>query len=196
VRCLEELGYEVAICPLIEVEALADDPIDVTDYDWVILTSANGARELRRRMEGVPARVAAIGRATAEAYGDVDLVPAVATQEGLLAALPPSPGRVLFAGAENARQLIVRRLSADFVPLYRTRELQPDDWPGGDLAVLASPSAARALARLDPTMPAVSIGPETTRIAVAAGLAVLAEAESQDAPGLAAAVRSAALPAS
>jgi len=97
---LEALGYEVVHCPLIEIEPLGDDPIEVTGYDWVVVTSANGARELLRRAAGPLPRVAAIGPATAAALGRVDLVPRVATQEGLLAELPHPAGRVLFAGAE------------------------------------------------------------------------------------------------
>ncbi len=190
---LEELGYEVVVCPLIEVVSLGDEPIDVTPYDWLVITSANGARELRRRMRGRPRRVAAIGRSTAEAFGRVDLVPTVATQEGLLAELPESPGRVLFAGAENARRLIVDQLGAEFVPLYRTVELAPpEDWPESDLVVVASPSAARSLARVDEPPPVVSIGPETTRAAVAAQLEVVAEARTQDVAGLVEAVQAAA----
>ena len=87
VRGLEQLGHEVVHCPLLEVELLGDSPLDVSGYDWVIVTSVNGARELRRRMTGTPRRVAAIGRATAEAFGGVDLVPAVSTQQ---AQTPPS----------------------------------------------------------------------------------------------------------
>jgi hydroxymethylbilane synthase len=190
VRLLEEVGYEVAVCPLIDVMPLGDEPIDVSVYDWVVITSANGASELRRRMSGRPRRIAAIGRATAAAFGDVDLIPETATQEGLLAELPRPAGRVLFAGAEGARQLIVRALDADFLPLYRTREVRPAALPAGDLAVLASPSAARALAALERRLRVVSIGPETTRAAEAAGLTVLAEAVSHDAAGLVAAVQS------
>ena len=78
----------------------------------MIVTSVNGARELRRRMTGTPERVAAIGRATAEAFGGADLVPAVSTQEGLLAELPRPAGRVLFAGAEGARTPARRRARA------------------------------------------------------------------------------------
>jgi uroporphyrinogen-III synthase len=188
VEQLEGLGYDVVICPLIEIEPLGDEPVDVEGYDWIVLTSANGARELRRRMRGRPRHVAAIGRATADAFGDVDLVPAVSTQEGLLAELPAVPGRVLFAGAENARRLLVDTLGADFLPLYRTRELRPHPPPAGDVAVVASPSAARALAKLDAAIPIVSIGPETTRAARSAGLAVLAEATTHDTPGLVAAL--------
>jgi uroporphyrinogen-III synthase len=190
---LEERGYEVEICPLIEVEALGDDPIDVTAYDWVVLTSANGAAELRRRMIGTPRRVAAIGHATAAAFGGVvDLIPETSTQEGLLAALPRPAGRVLLAAAEGARRLLVDELGAEFLALYRTRELQPASPPVGDLAVVASPSAARALATVAPRMPVVTIGPETTRAATAGGLTVAAEASTQDVAGLVAAVESAA----
>ena len=161
-------------------------------YDWVVVTSVNGARELRRRLRGTLGRVAAVGRATATAFGGADLVPAVSTQEGLLAELPRPAGRVLFAGAEGARRLLIDELDADFVPLYRTRELAPAEPPAGDLVVLGSASAARAFARTGAAIPAVSIGPETTSAARAAGVEIVAEAETHDLDGLVAAVARAA----
>jgi uroporphyrinogen-III synthase len=190
VRGLEALGHEVVHCPLIEAEPLGDDPVDVSGYDWVIVTSPNGARELRRRMQGTPKRVAAIGAATAAAFGGADLVPAVSTQEGLLAELPRPAGRVLVAAAAGARQLLVQELGATFVPLYRTRELEPPDLPAGDLVVLASASAARAFGRLGVRVPAVSIGPQTSATARDAGVEVVAEAETHDVAGLLSAVTS------
>ena len=192
IRGLVALRHEVVHCPLLEVEPLGDEPVDVSGYDWVIVTSVNGARELRRRMTGTPARVAAIGRATADAFGGADLVPAVSTQEGLLAELPSPAGRVLFAGAEGARRLLVDELGADFVPLYRTRELTPQQAPDGDLVVLASASAARAFGRLGSDIPAVSIGPLTTQAAREAGVEVVREASTHDVAGLLAAIGSAA----
>jgi uroporphyrinogen-III synthase len=179
----------VVVRPLVEIEVVETGPVDLDGYDWLVLTSATGARELRRRARGRPGRVAAIGRATADAWGAVDLVPAVSTQEGLLAELPRPAGRVLFAGAEGARPLLADELGADVVVLYRTKPL-----PGevrGDLAVVASPSAARALAAANPDVPAVSIGPETTAAARAAGLQVAAEAATPDVDGLVAAVAAA-----
>jgi uroporphyrinogen-III synthase len=190
-RGLEALGHEVVHCPLIEPESLGDAPVDVSGYDWVIVTSPNGARELRRRMLGTPKRVAAIGAATAAAFGAADLVPAVATQEGLLAELPRPAGRVLFAAAEGARTLLVEELGATFVALYRTRELEPHQPLEGDLVVLASASAARAFGRLGVGLPAVSIGPQTSEAARGAGVHVVAEAETHDVAGLLAAVTSA-----
>jgi uroporphyrinogen-III synthase len=114
----------------------------------------------------------------------------VSTQEGLLADLPRPAGRVLFAGAESARRLLVDELDADFVPLYRTRELAPP-LPDADLVVLASPSAARAYAAIGGRGPAVSIGPETTSAARSLGLDVVGEAPTQDVDGLLEAVRAA-----
>ena len=187
-RRLAERGHEPVHCPLIAVEPLGDGPVDVSTYDWVIVTSANGARELKRRACGRLPRVAAIGRATAEAMGGADLVPRVSTQEGLLAELPRPAGRVLFAGAEGARRLIADELTADFLALYRTTPLLPDVTPEADLAVLASPSQARAFAAMGTAIPAVTIGPETTRVAREAGVDVLLEASPHDTDGLVSAV--------
>jgi uroporphyrinogen-III synthase len=188
VERLRVAGHEVSHVPLIALEPLGDDPVEVAGYDWVILTSVTGARELRRRMRGTPKRVAAIGDRTAAAFGGADLVAETSTQEGLLEALPQSPGRVLFAGAESARRLLPETLGADVVALYRTVELTPQAWPDCDLVVLASPSAARALGRTDADSPVVSIGPETTRAARDAGLTVAAEARTSDVDGVVEAV--------
>lgn len=189
---LERLGHEVVHCPLLAIEPLGDGPIDVSGYDWVVVTSANGASELRRRARGRMPRVAAIGAATAAAAGGADLVPAVSTQEGLLAELPRPAGRVLFAAAEGARSLLPDTLGADVVTLYRTRQLRPAALPAADLYVLASPSAAHALAAARAGLAVVSIGPETTRAARQAGLSVVAEAVCHSSGGIATAI--AALP--
>jgi len=194
---IEGLGHEVVRCPLIELEPVGPDHLDADGYDWVVVTSAYGARELVRRAAGTLPRVAAIGPGTAAALRDGGIEPAivarVSTQEGLIAELPSPSGRVLFAGAERARRLLVQELGADFVPLYRTRTLRPDPPPAGDLIVLASASAAEAAAGLGLAFPAVSIGPETTRTARAAGIDVVAEAETHDVDGLVEAVRAVSL---
>lgn len=189
---LKALGLEVVLCPLIELEPAGPPDVDVGGYDWVVVTSRPGADELARRHRGELPRVAAIGPGTAAALRERGiepaLVPAVSTQEGLVAELPQPPGRVLFAGAEDARPYLVEALGADKVVLYRTRELRPAEPPRGDLVVLASASAARAYAALAMTTPAVSIGPETTREARAHGIEILEEAETHDLDGLVAAV--------
>lgn len=179
---LEALGHEVVRCPLIRIEPLGDEPIDATGYDWLVVTSPNGANELVRRLAAPAQRLAAIGPGTAEvlrAHGlHVDLVPRVHTQEGLRDDLPP--GRTLLAAAEGARRDV---LDADFLPLYRTVELHPPA-PEGDLAILASPSSARAFAATGARLPVVAIGPQTEAEAREHGLDVLATATSHDLDGL------------
>jgi len=184
---VESLGHDAVFCELIRVEPLGDEPVDASGYDWLLVTSRNGARELARR--GVVAnRIAAIGPATAEALRShgvhVDLVAAIHTQEGLRDELPD--GTRLLAAAEGARQNV---LEADFLPLYRTIELRPAV-PEADLALLMSGSAARALAAAGARMPVVAIGPQTAAEARAAGLDVAAVAASHDVDGLVEALRS------
>jgi uroporphyrinogen-III synthase len=184
---VESLGHDAVFCELIRVESLGDEPVDARGYDWLVVTSRNGAHELARR--GVNAnRIAAIGPATAEALEShglhVDLVAATHTQEGLREELPE--GTLLLAAAEGARRDV---LDADFLPLYRTIELRPVI-RGVDLALLMSGSAARALAASGARVPVVAIGPQTATEARAVGLDVVGVAATHDLDGLVEALRS------
>jgi uroporphyrinogen III methyltransferase/synthase len=189
---LEGLGVQVVECPLIEIEHTSNEPVDGAGYDWLVVTSPNGADEIARRGRNLP-RVAAVGPGTAEAlraHGiEPDFVPRESSQDGLLREFPRPAGRVLFAAAEGARRGPIDELGADFVPLYRTRLLTPEP-PQGDLVVLASGSAARAYAAIGGAAEAVTIGPETTAVAAGVGLTVRAEAKTHDLDGLVAAVAS------
>jgi len=190
---VESLGCEAVIWPLIAIEPLGDEAIDASGYDWLVVTSPNGASELARRLVRPPRRISAIGPGTAAAlrqHGlEPDLVPRVSTQEGLLAEIPIPVGRVLLAAAEGARRLLVDGLGADFLALYRTVELEPGEIPDVDLVLLASPSAARAFGRTRARMvPVVVIGPQTAAEAQELGLAIAADAETHDLDGLAAAL--------
>lgn len=187
---------DVAECPLIRIEPIDGPPLDLAGYDWLVLTSRAGVERLFARLEGPLPPIAVVGPGTAAALREHGVEPAVvarrSTQEGLVAELPRPPGRVLFAGAEDAREVLVRELGADFVPLYRTVEIRPERFPDADLVVLASASAARALAALRTDLPCVSIGPVTSREARSAGLRVVAEAPTHDLDGLVVAVKLAA----
>jgi uroporphyrinogen-III synthase len=158
----------------------------------VIVTSPNGARELVSRARGDLPKIAAVGPGTAETLRELGVepafVPAVSSQDGLVAEFPRPAGRLLFAAAEGARRGPVEELGADFVALYRTHLVRPAAPPEGDVVVLASGSAARSFAELGTDIPVVSIGPQTTQAAQAAGLRVVAEATSHDLDGLVAAV--------
>jgi len=184
---VESLGHDGVLCELIRLEPLGDQPVDARAYDWLVVTSRNGAHELARR--GVTAnRIAAIGPATADALAShglhVDLVPATHTQEGLRDELPA--GSLLLAAAEGARRDV---LEADFLPLYRTVELRPDV-PDADVALLMSGSAARVLSATGARLPVVAIGPQTAAEAQAVGLEVIAVATTHDLEGLVEALRS------
>src|SRR5205823_12897577 len=173
---VEALGHEAVLCELIRIEPLGDEPIDASAYDWLVVTSANGAREVARR--GVTAkRIAAVGPGTADALREhglrVDFVPDEYSQEGLGRVLG---GRLLLAAAEGARRDV---LDADFLPLYRTIEIPQD--VDGDVALLMSGSAARALRT---RIPVVAIGPQTAAEARAAGHDVVAVARVHDIGGL------------
>jgi uroporphyrinogen III methyltransferase / synthase len=189
-------GLEPVECPLIRIEPLGGPPIRADSYEWVVLTSATGARLFFDRLAGEPSRIAVIGPGTAEVVRAHGVEPALvarrSTQEGLLEELPSPAGSVLFAGAEDARPLLAGELDADVVPLYRTIEERPEQVPEADLVVLASASAARSFAALGFPGSCVSIGPVTTAAASAAGLEVVAEAVTHDADGLLEAVKLAA----
>jgi uroporphyrinogen III methyltransferase / synthase len=192
-RRLEALGCEAVIWPLIKVEPLEGGAVDPAPYDWVIVTSPNGAAELARRLAAPPRQLAAVGPGTAAALREHGLEPALvsreSTQEGLLAELPRPAGHVLVAAAEGARRVLAEALAADFLPLYRTVELSPDETPDVDIVLLASPSAARSLARTSArAAPVVVIGPQTAGAACALGLHVAAEAADHDLDGLLAAL--------
>lgn len=188
VDALTAAGFATVVEPLIAVEPLSEEPIDVAGYDCVIVTSPNGARELARRMTATPARIAAIGPGTAATLAELgleaDLVADVHTQEGLVDAFPERPQRALFVGAEGARNHLADELGADFLPAYRTVELSVSELPQADVVLLMSPSAARAYAAAGGSRPAVSIGPQTTSAAREHGIDVVAEARSHDVQGL------------
>ena len=110
-------------------------------YDWVVLTSPNGAERfvacLRDARDLGSARVAAIGPGTAAALARhhlvADLVPERYVAEGLLDALAATsdgPRRALVARAAVARDVLPDGLRAlgwevDVVEAYRTRPVAP-----------------------------------------------------------------------
>jgi uroporphyrinogen-III synthase len=204
---LAELGATVVHVPLIEV----GDPVDggvqlraalarLAAFDWLVVTSANGAARAGPAAARHPAlRLAAVGPATAAALAaaagrDVDLVPSEARAEGLLAEFPPQVARVLIAQADRARRtladgLVERGHTVESVIAYRTvaRHPSPEEvtmLTGADVVVLASGSAATALADALGAGSApmiVAIGPVTASDAAARGLRVAHVATSPDA---------------
>jgi uroporphyrinogen III methyltransferase / synthase len=204
---LEQLGAEVVQAPAIRIEPLDTGDVDPADFDLVCLTSANGVERLIsgdvRRLAGV--RIAAVGSATAAALRargiEPDVIPAAATQEGLLEALDGVGGRsALVATAEGAREVLADGLRAagarvTAVRLYRSVP-EPVDVPAVlacDLVTFTSSSTVtNVLSALDAAgrarLRAVSIGPVTTASLREAGVEPVAEAEPHDVDGLVACV--------
>ena len=188
---IEELGHEVVECPLIEIIRTSDEPIDCAGYEWAVVTSPNGADEVARRARNLP-KVAAVGPGTAETLRGHGIEPAFVASR--------------LDGRAHGRRVPRARGQGD---LPRGRELPPrpdrrargrlraalqhacsstPEPPEGDVVVLASGSAARAYAFVGGSAPAVSIGPETTRVADSVGIEVVGEAKTHDLDGLVAAV--------
>ena len=185
---LREQGVDAVHVPLIEIEPAGDEPIDLAGYDWVVVTSPNGAASSAPRRRLAPAvggDRTGDGRGPRRRRRRPSGVDAGGTSRGAAAA---GPGRVLFAGAAGARDVLADELDADVLVLYRTSASSRTSGLHGDLVVLASASAATALGPARRGIPAVSIGPETTRAARSAGVDVVAEAVAHDLDGLVAAV--------
>jgi uroporphyrinogen III methyltransferase / synthase len=190
------------------VERLADG-----GYDWVVVTSPNGAERLlaavgdagwdARVFGGV--RLAAIGPGTAEALAHAHLVPDLVPQrfvaEALLDAFPaagPDGGTVLLARAAVARDLLPEGLAArgwavDVVGTYRTEPVPVDDARRSALAaaeVVTFTSSSTVTNFLDAVgagaVPPVvaAIGPVTAATARMHGLTVDVEAEVHTIDGL------------
>lgn len=176
----------------------------VGSYDWVVLTSVNGATRFAdavsdaRRLAGVS--LAAIGPGTAAALEEAkltaDLVPERHVAESLLEVfpVPPAPGaaqgsgRVLLPRAEIARDVLPEGLEqmgwdVDIVDAYRTEPVVPDDAQrdrieGADAVMFASSSAVKNwVAAMGDSVPPVvaAIGPITAATARELGLDVMVE---------------------
>ncbi len=144
---LEALGAEVLELPAIAIEPMAFMVPDLSGYEWLVFTSANGVRAFfddglvpagldARALAGV--RVAVIGPGTARELATrgvrPDLVPERFVAESLLDAFPSPSGagaRVLLARADAARDVLPEGLGArgydvDVLPVYRTVRAAPD----------------------------------------------------------------------
>jgi uroporphyrinogen III methyltransferase / synthase len=204
---LQALGAEVLEAPAIRIEPLPFEAPELSGYDLVVLTSANGVELLLpgdvRPLHGVT--VAAIGPATAAALharGVVaDLVPSEAVSEALLEALGEVAGRrVLIATAQGARDVLPaglreRGADVDVLALYRTlpEPVDRDVVRAADLVTFTSSSTVTGLAAALGDgglagLPAASIGPVTSATLREHGVEPLAEADPHSVDGLVAAV--------
>ena len=175
---LEKLGAEVLELPLIEIlptedrKLIAEAFSGIATYEWVIFTSANGAREFMRlfflaygdiRSFG-PMRIACVGEATAaifRAYNlEVELIPKVSTAENLAQELVATDSldsaNILVITGNRNREVLVSMLETvghaivDVLPLYDTdfcdiskaEDLEDFRDKGADAIIFTSSSTA------------------------------------------------------
>jgi uroporphyrinogen III methyltransferase / synthase len=220
---LRELGAEVIEMPAIRVEPLDLAPLhralnELSEYDWVILTSQNAVELVWRAMRerGLDARsfgrtrVAAIGRATADALlargVAADVVPERFVAESLVDVLRQwgelRSNRVLLPRAAEARDILpdgLRALGAhvDDIPIYRSvfdgegavRVAERLRAGEVDLVTLTSSSTAQFFVEAvgsdaAQAAPVASIGPVTSAAAAALGLRVVVESGEATVTGL------------
>lgn len=205
---LEERGAKVVEVPLIAIAEPEDEGRErdtvlqrLEDFDWVVVTSPNGAERVAPYAAALLAAgdsatfplFAAVGAATANSLGvSTSLVAEPATAESLVASFPAGTGRVLvvqgnlaadsLAGGIESKGWEVTRVVA-----YLTVHLRPGREVmlpalSAEVLFLASSSAAAAWHdAFGTTTPpvVVSMGPSTTRAAERLGLSVTATASEQ-----------------
>lgn len=216
-RMLTDLGAADVSVPLIAIAeptdggtALRDAAARLDTYDWLVVTSPNGADCMVTALDGksVPdsVAVAAIGPGTADRLGvhgvDVDFVPDRSVAESLVEQFPDptvaGATRVLLAQAEVARPTVADGLrqagwSVDVVAAYRTVDavVSDDDRAriaAADVVTFTSSSTVDrfvdlvGIDHLPQTV--VCIGPITAATARAHGIAVDVEAEEHTIDGL------------
>ncbi len=209
-------GAQVVEVPTISIEdpsdggaALRTAMSEISRYDWLVLTSPNGARRtlaaLRDARDLAGVRLAAVGPGTARVLAErhlvVDLVPERFVAEGLLAAFPAPPeavAEVLLARAAVARDVLPDGLAdlgwaVDVVDAYRTVPAPLDDAAreaaaAADAVTFTSASSVTnfvAAAGPGAVPPVVAtIGPVTSAAARALGIEVTVEADPHTLVGL------------
>jgi uroporphyrinogen-III synthase len=176
---LEELGAAVIELPLIQVtkefdpQTLADVFAELGRYEWLVFTSANGARfffeEFHRVFDDIRSvglvRLAVVGEATAEVvraqHLRVDLQPKKSSAEELAKLMAEreslDSAKILVVTGNLNRDTLVdgldeARAIVDRLPLYRTEETDLASDPtagdfrqhGADAILFASPSAVQS----------------------------------------------------
>ena len=216
---LEAQGAAALVCPVIVIEPIEVDPerLRLEQYDWLVLTSANGVDRLVElgslAEDGLPAhiKVAAIGPQTAARLSEHGvrsaLVPEHYVAEDLAEALAQviEPGaRVILARAAGAREVLAQRLRdhgarVDVVETYRAvapaglRQRLAERLPGIDMVTFTSSSTVRHFVdalegALSSSVLVACIGPITAQTASDLGLRVDIIAQEYTTRGLVAAI--------
>ncbi len=204
---LEQRGARVVEVPMLEIVEPADGGVArdaqlsrLGAFDWVVVTSPNGAARVSRFVStGAPdVRIAAVGEATARALAcNVHLVAEPALASTLAEQFPAGEGDVLLVQGNLADDTLMRALSdkgwtVTRIEAYRTERRRPTETEteaarSADVVLFASGSAAAAWhATMGSFVPrcSVAIGPSTARAAESLGIYVAETAHEQSLLGL------------
>ena len=206
-QAIRAAGAEVDAIPVTETVPL---PFTLPGrMDWLVLTSPVGVRMLTDAdvdLIDLAHQVAVVGPATGaavEAAGcRVDLVPPLKSDaDALLAVLPDRPASARLAGSSLASPrlaegLLARGWEVEVVHTYTTAPVEDASgikpWGDYDAVVVTAGSIARAVVDLlgmpDPHVAVVTLGEPSAAASDAVGLRVDAVAETQDGPGVVAAL--------
>lgn len=186
------MGLDAFAMPLFAVEPVAWDAPDPSEFDALLLTSANALRHGGSGLEqllGLP--VYAVGQATADAARGAGFAIAGTGDAGVEALLSSIPGnaRLLHLCGEHR----TATAAAPAVPVYRSLELPPpEDLRGleGQVVAVHSPRAGWRLTELvdqagiDRTSIRVAAISEAAAKAAGDGWAMCNAAETPDDPAL------------
>ena len=207
-RLLEARGARVVEVPLIAVVEPDDEGRErdevlqrFEDFDWIVVTSPNGAERVAPFLSAAHAAgdakrfplLAAVGEATARSVGTpVALCAEPARSDVLAQQFPEGSGSVLvvqgnLADSQLSDDIEAKGWTVTRVVAYRTVHLRPTKEMmlpalSADVLLLASGSAANAwFDAFGATTPpyVVAIGPSTAKVAVNLGLEVSAIASEQ-----------------
>jgi uroporphyrinogen-III synthase len=210
-RVIEERGAKCVVVPLIEISQPDDEGFafeqamrSISEYEWVICTSANGASRVAPYLSSGATRpkLAAVGDATARAFArDVDFVPSYANGKSLAEELPMSLGKALVVQAQETSGEVVRilrdrNMQVDEVAAYKTEQCLLTDaqvWEirSADAVLIASGSAVRSwCAQAGPQVngKVIAIGEPTQQVADECGMTISAVAREASTAGVVAAL--------
>ena len=210
-RALEDSGAKCSLVPLIDIAQPDDEGFafeqamrNVSEYEWVVCTSANGASRVAPYLSNSANRpkLAGVGNATALAFArDVDFVPSSATGVLLAKELPVTSGKILVVQAQETSGDVVRilqdrNMNVDGVAAYKTAhclltDSQIAEIQSADAVLFASGSAVRSWCKqAGPKVngKVVAIGEPTQQVAAECGMSISAVAREASTAGVVAAL--------
>jgi uroporphyrinogen-III synthase len=208
---LEKSGAACAVIPLIDIAQPDDEGFafeqamrNLSGYEWVVCTSANGASRVAPYLSNSATRpkLAAVGSATALAFvREVEFVPSSATGVLLAEEFPVTSGKILVVQAQETSGDVVRilrnrNMDVDGVAAYKTahcllNDSQVAEIQTADAVVVASGSAVRSWCKQagpEVNGKVIAIGEPTQRVAAEYGMTISAVAREASTAGVVAAL--------